>query len=177
MKDAMKRREMDERTTRLLVLAKAADQALRPLKTVMEGLKPIYEVLDKVKSVPVVTDYKPLRAPGYPSRAHSALSPALDDRPSQNPGGALTQKAQGSGLPNDKNEKQRTNNLERAVEAAMKKLGRMATVDELINFLAQSDETGFIRRWDGEEIVWINSKGKEQKTGRRGIEIHRQKYR
>ena len=180
MKDAMKRREMDERTTRLLELAKAADQALRPLKPVMERLKPIYEVLNQFPSVPVVTDYKPLRAPGHQAPERNGLATPLEHRAPQNTDISPPNKAPGNAFPNYEDEKQRTTNLERAVRAARESMhrstGRCATLDELIHYLKESDETDYILGAIGDGVAWSNTKGEKSTTGRRGIQKHWKKY-
>jgi hypothetical protein len=181
--DAMKGREMDERTARLLNVAKAADQELSPLKPILERLKPLREALDKgykAPSVPVVTDCKPLRDPGYQSRESGAPLPPLELRTSQNTEATSTKTTPRSNFPNNENEKQRTTNLERAVRAAMESMhrstGQFATLDELIQYLKESDETGHILGAIGDEVAWSNTKGEKSTTGRRGIQKHWKKY-
>lgn len=180
MKDAMKGRQMDEQTTRFLYVAKAVDQALSPLKLMLERLKPLREALDKFPSVPVVTDYKPLRAPGYQSRESGAPLPPLEHRTPQDNDTTPTKKPLGNGFPNYEAGKQRTTHLERAVRAAMESIhrsaGRCATLDELIDYLKESDDTGHILGAIGDGVAWKNTKGERSTTGRRGIQKHWKKY-
>ena len=89
-------------------------------------------------------------------------------------------KAHGSGLVNSRKEPERTNNLERAVQQGMeilyKSLGRRANLDELIYHLKTWDESDYISCSTGEEITWIDSKGKKQKATRRAVNHHYKKF-
>lgn len=75
----MKGREMDERIARMLEIAKAADQALEPLKPMMERLKPVYEALN---SHPLLA-IKQLRAPTFLPRERNGPSPAIEHQAHQ----------------------------------------------------------------------------------------------
>lgn len=82
---------MDERTTRLLEITQAVDRAMGPMKPVLERLKPLNEFRNlhaALLAVSVVTDWKPLRAPGIQTRAHPEpvpvlRSPTAPEKPSQ----------------------------------------------------------------------------------------------
>ena len=91
-----------------------------------------------------------------------------------------TSKVSGSSTSSGEEEKQRTTNLERAVRDAMESMhqatGRYATLDELIDYLKKSDNTGYILGAIGDGLAWKNTKEEKSTTGRRGILKHWKKY-
>ena len=115
-----------------------------------------------------------------PRHTAAIHAPALEHRTPQNNDTAPTKQAPRNAAPNHEDEKQRTTNLERAVRVAMESIhrstGRCATLDELIHYLKESDETGYILGAIGDEIAWSNTKGEKSTTGRRGIQKHWKKY-
>ena len=141
---------------------------------VVESLRKAEELSKKIKPM------EPLRAPWVQARARSDAAPALEHRTPQNNDTAPTKQAPRKAAPNHEDEKQRTTNLERAVRVAMESIhrstGRCATLDELIHYLKESDETGYILGAIGDEIAWSNTKGEKSTTGRRGIQKHWKKY-
>ncbi len=181
---------MDEELVRRLAAVQAAAELVEPLKHYMERVKILneaYPVLSAINAigravepVPVFTSQPPLRAPWVQARARSDAAPALEHRTPQNNDTAPTKQAPRKAAPNHEDEKQRTTNLERAVRVAMESIhrstGRCATLDELIHYLKESDETGYILGAIGDEIAWSNTKGEKSTTGRRGIQKHWKKY-
>lgn len=67
-------------------------------------------------------------------------------------------------------------NIERSIEAAMQRLPRSATLDDLIEYLVTQDTEGHIHGRHDDGVRWRNSHGEISITGRRGIEKHRSKY-
>ena len=141
---------------------------------VVESLRKAEELSKKIKPM------EPLRAPWVQARARSDAAPALGHRTPQNNDTAPTKQAPRNAAPNYEDEKQRTTNLERAVKAAMVSMhrpnSRCATLDELIHYLKESDETGYILGAIGDGVAWSNTKGEKSTTGRRGIQKHWKKY-
>jgi hypothetical protein len=190
MKDATKERQMDEELVRCLAAMKAATKQMEPLKHHMERIKlleeayPVLSVITAISSavppVPVATNQPPLRAPGLQARTNSDTAPTLQHRPPQKTDASPTNQAPRNEVPNYEDEKQRTTNLERAIRAAMESMhrstGRYATLDELIQYLKESDETGYILSAIGDGVAWSNTKGEKSTTGRRGIQKHWKKY-
>ncbi len=181
---------MDEELVRRLAVVQAAAELVEPLKHHMERVNVLteaYPVLSAINAigravppVPVVTSQPPLRAPWVQARARSDAAPALGHRTPQNNDTAPTKQAPRNAAPNYEDEKQRTTNLERAVKAAMVSMhrpnSRCATLDELIHYLKESDETGYILGAIGDGVAWSNTKGEKSTTGRRGIQKHWKKY-
>ena len=181
---------MDEELARRLAAVQAAAELVEPLKHHMERVKVLneaYPVLSAINAigraippVPVVTSQPPLRAPWVQASARIDAAPALEHRTPQNNDTASTQQTPRNAAPNHEDEKQRTTNLERAVKAAMVSMhrsnGRCATLDELIHYLKESDETGYILGEISDEIAWSNTKGGKSTTGRRGVQKHWKKY-
>lgn len=92
MKAAMKARQMDERTNRILKITQAIDQVTGPLRPMMERLQPLNEwrnsnavlvaltaerLMSPLASASVVTDQKPLRAPGFQIHERTEPVPVL----------------------------------------------------------------------------------------------------
>lgn len=72
-----------------------------------------------------------------------------------------------------KTKRTRITRLRAAAEAArtvlLKKLGREPSVDELFSYLADHDETGIIVDQRMDVLVWVDTKGNFQETGRKAL--------
>lgn len=64
----------------------------------------------------------------------------------------------------------RTDNLSRAINAAVKDMGRKPSLEQLWQYFQDDrDTTGFIQDYDDQKIVWMDTKGVSQDTPRRSL--------